>query len=72
MSVQIHIEIDEKTLRALVKEHLQKTLGTCLVWDHEIEIQVKSKQNFKSEWEKAAFRAVIDKLITEESPPNYM
>lgn len=57
--ISIKIEIDEKTLRRLVREHLTNVVGVPLS-DTEIDIQVRSKQNYKSEWEAAAFRAVVD------------
>lgn len=53
----INIEIDEKELRKLVKEHLQRLLGDMNLDESCVHIYVKSKQNYKSEWEEAAFKA---------------
>ena len=57
----VRIELSEVELRVLVKEHLANKLGDIPLEDRDISIQVKSKQNYKSEWETAAFRAVVEK-----------
>lgn len=59
--VRIQIEIEEKTVRRLVLEHVQSMLGDIPVSEDDITIEVKSKQNYRSEWESAAFRARVDK-----------
>ncbi len=61
MATRINIEIDESDVRALVVEHLSGLMGTTLSAEDVI-IEVKSKQNYKSEWERAAFRAVVNKV----------
>lgn len=54
----IYIELDEKTLRQLVATYIADKLGDSFVLDdNAIQIEVKSRQNYKSEWEEAAFRA---------------
>lgn len=53
-------EIDEKELKELIRTHIARKLGLELE-DTDIQIEVKSKQNYKSEWESAAFRASITK-----------
>lgn len=61
-AIRIRIEIDEKTLTTLVHEYLVKQLGVDILPDvYDIKIEVKSKQNYRSEWEKAEFRAVYEK-----------
>jgi hypothetical protein len=57
--MKIQIQITEKELRALVCEMLSRELSTPLQ-DGDIKIEVKSKQNYKSEWESASFRARVD------------
>jgi len=57
---QFRIEISEKELRDLVDEHLRRKLGSCVFDEKNVVIEVKSKQNYKSEWEQAAFRAVYE------------
>lgn len=59
----IRIEINEHALKTLVRNHLQEKLGNISLEDSDIDIQVKSKQNYRSEWEKAEFRAVVNKSI---------
>ena len=56
----IKIEIDEKTLKGLVYDHLRNQLGDMPMNIDKIQIQVKSKQNYKSEWETAAFKATYE------------
>lgn len=57
---KFHMEIDEETLRGLVLEHIQSQLGLAVdVTEKDITIEVKSKQNYRSEWEPAAYRAVV-------------
>ncbi len=56
--MNVTIEVDEATVRGLVRRHVNDLMG-CEVADSEIRIEVKSKQNYKSEWETAAFRAIV-------------
>lgn len=55
----IHIEIGEYDLKSLVYAHISKITGANITPD-QVKIQVKSKQNYKSEWEEAAFRAIVE------------
>ena len=56
--MNITIEIDEQALKQLVVNELERRLGEIIVCKEDVCIQVKSKQNYKSEWETASFRAV--------------
>lgn len=57
--MNIRIEMNEDDLKRLViREIAQQTSHTVDVTH--LQILVKSKQNYKSEWEIAAFRAVYD------------
>ncbi len=58
----VDIEINEATLKRLVCDYLTEVLGASIE-EKDIQIQTKSKQNYKSEWETAAFRAVVHKVI---------
>lgn len=62
MGTNIKIEIDEITLRKLIKQYLEENIG-AEIDEKDITIEVKSKQNYKSEWELAHFRAQIIKSI---------
>lgn len=59
--MDIRIEIDEKTLRAMVVRYLYDELGGMTVKADDVQIEVKSRQNYRSEWEVAAFRAIYTK-----------
>jgi len=55
--VKIAITIDEQELKKLIVRELEDKLGEVKVDIKDISIQVKSKQNYKSEWEEAEFKA---------------
>jgi len=56
--MNIKIELSEHDLKELVIKHIEATLGDVTVFDeNKLTIEVKSKQNYKSEWENASFRA---------------
>lgn len=61
----LSITINESTLRSLVIAYLQEQLGDAggLLKPEDIKIEVKSKQNYRSEWETASFRAVVNKTF---------
>lgn len=56
----VKIEITEKELRDLIFSHLKDKFGHCNFDKNKVVIQVKSKQNYRSEWETAAFQAVYE------------
>lgn len=60
--MKLQIEITEKDLRAMVLERIQKDLGDAgsKLDESDVTIEVKSKQNWKSEWERAEFRARVE------------
>ena len=62
MAMKVRIEINESTLRGIVQDYLCKQFesGSFIVKQADIRIEVKSKQNYKSEWESAGFRAVLE------------
>ena len=60
MPTQINVEIDTTTLKKLVVDHLNSLL-CCEIKPQDISIQVKTKQNYKAEWEEGDFRARISK-----------
>lgn len=58
--MNIEIVLTEQDLKKLVREHLSEVLNVPLA-DNDINIKVKSKQNYKAEWEEAAFKATVSK-----------
>ena len=56
----LKIEITESELRELVRKRLVDVLGAIDLDEKLIKIQVRSKQNYKSEWEEAQFRATYE------------
>jgi hypothetical protein len=58
--MKVRIEIDEQQLRSLVMRELESKLGSLEFEEADVKIEVKSKQNWKSEWESAEFRAVVE------------
>lgn len=60
---KIHVELTTDDLKKLILNDLQSKLGDAgdSLKIQDVRIQVKSTQNYKAEWEVAAFRALIDK-----------
>jgi hypothetical protein len=58
--LKIRIEVNEDILRSLVINYLQDQLGAIAFKAEDVRIEVKSKQNYKSEWEQASFRAIFE------------
>lgn len=58
--MKIRIELGAEVLKELVQKHLNQMLGDLSPETHDVRIEVKSKQNYKSEWEDAEFRAVYE------------
>mgnify|MGYP001566849641 CR=1 FL=1 len=54
------IELTEIDLKELILASIQAHLGENKLNKDNLKIEVKSKQNYKSEWESAAFRAVYE------------
>lgn len=54
--MQVKIKLSAKEIREAIHSWIQREIGIAIYPD-DIRIQVKSKQNYKSEWEEAAFRA---------------
>lgn len=55
----ITIELNSTDIRKLIIEHFEKKFPGVTITSELVEIQVKSTQNYKSEWETAAFKAKI-------------
>jgi hypothetical protein len=56
-SMKINIEIDEQTIKQLILDYIQDKLGNIPIASADVSIMVKSKQNYKSTWEVADFKA---------------
>lgn len=56
--MKLQIELTEQELKGLIYDYLERALGDLTMDRAKLVIQVKSKQNYKSEWETAAFKAV--------------
>jgi len=55
----IKVELTTEDLKRLVAEDIQKRVN-MEVNPKDIRIETKSTQNYKAEWESAAFRAVFE------------
>ena len=58
--MKIRIEIDEAALKRIIMKELRDSLGDVRLDEKKVQIEVKSKQNYKSEWDPAAFRAIYE------------
>ena len=59
--MKVRIEINENQLRSILIDYLQKNFPQVNLCVDFLTIEVKSKQNYKSEWEHAAYRAIYEK-----------
>lgn len=60
--MNIQILYSETELKDLVIKDLKLKLGEIPLDKTKVTIEVKSKQNYKSEWEIASFRAVYNHI----------
>ncbi len=58
--MQISIILTDKDLKKLVLDEIRRQLDSDIK-EEDIRIEVKSKQNYKADWEVADFRATICK-----------
>lgn len=57
--MEIEIKVSEAKIRQLITDWLEQSLGPEFLADPKhLVIEVKSRQNYRSEWEAADFRAV--------------
>lgn len=54
--MKVQVSMTEAEIRRALGAYIKTEMGISIVLDH-IEIQVKSKQNWKAEWEKANIKA---------------
>jgi len=54
--VKASIELTEDDIRSAISGHISGVLGITIA-SKDVIIEVKSKQNYKSEWEQASIRA---------------
>jgi hypothetical protein len=58
--MQIKIEVTEKDVRFLVAEYMSAKLGDVPFDEKKVHILVKTKSNWKAEWEDGAFCATYE------------
>lgn len=58
--MRIRIEIKEADIKQLIINYLCNATGQDAFEEGSVIIETKSKQNYKSEWEVAAFRATYE------------
>lgn len=58
--MNITIEITERDLTDLIIEHINKAVVDRKVTRQDVKILVKSKRNYRAEWETAAFKATVN------------
>lgn len=56
----IKITLNENDIRNAVKEYIERKYEMTLSVEVLLIIETKSKQNFKSEWENASYRATLE------------
>lgn len=58
--MKVRIEVSEKDLREMVLNRIRHASGVTSLDVDRVSIETKSKQNYRAEWETAAFRAVYE------------
>jgi hypothetical protein len=58
--MKLRIELTQDDLKRLVYTELESRLGDFPLKPEHIKIETRSKQNYKSEWETAEYRAVYE------------
>lgn len=51
----LHVSLEENEIRQILADHLSRVFNVEISAE-DLPIEVKSKQNYKSEWERAAIR----------------
>lgn len=60
MAGKITVEYTEADLKQLIIDDLQQKMPGVTVETRNIQIETKSKQNYRAEWENAAFRGKVE------------
>ena len=55
--MNITIELTRKDMEKLIAAEIQRRMGDVEIDASKVDIKVKSKQNYKAEWESADFKA---------------
>lgn len=63
MTGNVSIEINESVLKQLVLTYIADKLGDVAFTESDVKIETKSKQNYRSVWESAAFRVTINRPL---------
>ena len=58
--VGLQVKLNEDAIRAAIREYIERKYDMVIPHNCKLIIEVKSKQNYKSEWEVAAFRGVLE------------
>jgi hypothetical protein len=53
--MKVSIKLDENDIRSILANYINNNYGTAIAADS-LRIEVKSKQNYRSEWEHASIR----------------
>ena len=56
--MNIEIRLTQNDLRKIVARHISEVIGGVDISPDNVLIEVKSKQNYKAEWEPAEWRAI--------------
>ena len=61
--MNIQIEVTEADIKRLVIRELKEQLNIAELSEKDVSFQVKTKQNWKAEWEEGQFKAQIIKTL---------
>ena len=59
--MKLQVDLTKNELHAALVRYIEAELGIDIA-DCDLRIEVKSKQNYKSEWEEAEYRATVVRI----------
>lgn len=60
--MKLRLELTENDVKILVLDHCRNMTGNAKLSLDDVTIETKSKQNYRAEWEVAAWRATVEYL----------
>lgn len=57
--MKLRVELNEQDIRDILATYINTEYGTNFTWQ-ELPIQVKSKQNYRSNWEEAEIKIEVE------------
>lgn len=59
--MKISVEVNERELKTMVIARLRELMPDVPIEEADVSFLVKTKQNYRAEWEEGSFRASVEK-----------